>query len=70
MAMYHILAVRKLTHPNGFKGIEQVPTFFLESSVQGITSKEEAAIIARKVLESGVTDKKSVSFQITATKVE
>lgn len=39
-----------LTHDNGYGGSKAVPTFYLDSRVQGIVSREHAAEVARLII--------------------
>lgn len=36
---------------SGWESTRQVPTFYLDSSVQGIVSEEHAAVIAREIID-------------------
>jgi hypothetical protein len=49
MTVYAIHA-QVITHAGNFSGSRGVPTFYLDSRVQGIISREHAASIAREIL--------------------
>ena len=48
-------------------GMRQIPTFYLDESVQGIVSEEHAKTVALDVLSAAGTN--GATFHITAVKV-
>lgn len=54
----------------GWSSSRQVPTFYLDPSVQGITDAEQAEWIARDILETaGPIDDDTVSYSVTVEPV-
>lgn len=52
---------------DGWSGSRQVPLFYLDSHVQGITSLEHATQVARDIVSgAGLFDSERVTFHITA----
>jgi hypothetical protein len=49
--VYMITATIVIDRKNGWKETGQVPTFFLDSAIQGITSAAHAERIAKSMLE-------------------
>ena len=57
---YAIQATRHINAPEG-KRRYQLPTFYLDADVQGITNADQAVMIARQIIELGVDQRDSVS---------
>jgi hypothetical protein len=47
----YVIQGQVLTTENGFAGSRQIPTFYLDSAVQGITSEAHALEIAREIID-------------------
>lgn len=54
-------------HEDGWNRMGQVPTFYLSTKVQGITSAEHAVEIATEVLMAGRTESSAWGFSVTAS---
>ena len=48
--MMYAVSVQVITHDGDYSGSKSVPTFYLDSTVQGITGPEHAADVARDVV--------------------
>ena len=46
----YAVSVQVITHDGDYSGSKSVPTFYLDSTVQGITGPEHAAAIAAQVV--------------------
>jgi len=49
--MLYVITAQVLTSQSGHNGSQQVPTFYLDSALQGITDAEHAVKIARYIID-------------------
>lgn len=47
----YVINAQVLTSHNGYNGSRQIPTFYLDSALQGITDCAHAAAIARTIID-------------------
>lgn len=69
MSMYAITATVETRGKGDYSGSRQVPTFYLDERVQGITNEASAERIARDILASVVPSGIAVVFHVTAVAV-
>ena len=62
--MYQLTVTVETTSADGWTGARQLPTFYLDSDVQGIVSADHAERIARRMLTDVNPD---ATFHITTT---
>ena len=68
MTMYAVQATVE-TVRGVWTGMKQIPTFYLDESVQGIVSEEHAQRVALDILRSAVPADIAMTFHVTAVKV-
>lgn len=54
--MYAIQATYSHRTPDGWNGVRQIPTFYLDENVQGIVDEAHAEKIARDILSAAVRE--------------
>jgi hypothetical protein len=70
--MYAIHANYSHVTPDGFTGMRQIPTFYLDERTQGIVSESHAVEIARSILTACLVDiptGNELSLSITAVQI-
>lgn len=65
--MYAVTATVETEGKGGYSGIRQIPTFYLDESVQGILDERQAENVAWHILSAAGTNR--TTFHITAVKL-
>ena len=65
--MYAVTATVEIEGKGGYSGMRQIPTFYLDETVQGILTEEHAKNVAWHILSAAGTN--TATFHITAVRV-
>ena len=49
--MMYVITAQVLTSHNDYNGSRQIPTFYLDSALQGITDRAHAVTVARTIID-------------------
>ena len=67
--MYQIMAQVKIKKESGWTQVKDVPVFFLDENILGITNEDHAARIAKSILSTGLTEP-GITVTASAVKME